>query len=94
MTPFDIFNLAVNIIVFLLTGWVVVNLVLHRKSWFLVIFFFVFTEASLLTVFNLLVGLPEWIWMLRVINSLVFIGAFVGLIYEAQADKFDSPADN
>lgn len=87
MTWFDIFNLAVSVIVFLMTGWVVVNLVRHRKSWFLIAFFFVFTEASFVGILGLLIDLPEWIWLLRVINSLVFIGAFMGLIREAQKDN-------
>jgi len=87
MTWFDMFNLAVSIIVFLLTGWVAVNLVRHRGSWFLVVFFGVFAEASLLALVLFFTKPPEWIWMLRVVNSLVFIGSFIGLIYEAQTNS-------
>ena len=87
MTYFEIFNLAVSVVVFLLTGWVVVNLIIHRKSLYLIIFFGVFAEASLLSLIFLLMEPPEWIWMLRVVNALVWIGAFIGLVYEAQTDS-------
>lgn len=87
MTYFDIFNLAVSIIVLILTGFVTLNLAIHRKSWFLIIFFGVFAEASLLSLVFLLMEPPEWIWMLRVVNSLVWIGAFLGLIYESQTNR-------
>lgn len=89
MTYFDMFNLAVSVIVFLLTGWVVVNLVHRHKSWFLIAFFFVFTEASVVAVLANFVAMPEWIWLVRVINSLIFIGSFVGLIYESSQNKND-----
>ena len=87
MTYFEIFNLAVSVVVFLLTGWVVVNLIIHRKSLYLIIFIGVFAEASLLSLIFLLMEPPEWIWMLRVVNALVWIGAFIGLVYEAQTDS-------
>lgn len=93
MTYFDMFNLAVSIIVLILTGLVTFNLIIHRKSWFLIAFFGVFAEASFLSLVLLLIEPPEWIWMLRVVNAIIWIGAFIGLIYEAQVDKFDSPAD-
>lgn len=84
MTYFEIFNLAVSVIVLLLTGLVTINLIIHRKSWFLIIFFGVFAEASLISLILLLVEPPEWIWMMRAANALVWIGAFIGLIYESQ----------
>lgn len=87
MTYFEMFNLAVSIIVLILTGLVTINLIIHRKSWFLILFFGVFAEASLLSLILLLMEPPEWIWMMRVVNALVWIGAFVGLIYEAQTNN-------
>lgn len=87
MTYFDIFNSAVTVIVFILTGWVTINLVLHHRSWFLILFFGVFAEASLVGILALFFTMPEWIWLLRVVNSLVWIGAFVGLIYESNRTR-------
>lgn len=83
MTWFDIFNMGVSVVVLLLTGWVTINLIRHRKSWFLITFFGVFAEASLLSLVFLLIEPPQWAWMLRVTNALVWIGAFMGLIYES-----------